>query len=123
MTIYYHYCYYYYQRCSLLEPGLVGTAVMDSMGTWVKNYDVKPADQRSMELQKALGGNMEQLFDKFQSPNELAGIVKNIILSEKPNLRYQSNASFNPDEVRAKLPDPTGNDVVELLKKKYLDKE
>lgn len=46
-----------------------------------------------------------------------------IILSEKPNLRYQSNASFNPDEVRAKLPDPTGNDVVELLKKKYLDKE
>lgn len=96
---------------------------MESMGAWVKNYDVKPADQKSMELQKTLGGNMEQLFDKFQSPHELAGIVKNIILSEKPNLRYQSNARFNPDEVRAKLPDPTGNDVVELLKKKYLDKE
>lgn len=107
----------------MLEPGLVGTAVMDSMGAWVKNYDVKPADQKSMELQKTLRGSMEQLSDKFQSPNELAGIVMKIILSEKPNLRYQSNASFNPDEVRAKLPDPTGNDVVELLKKKYLDKE
>lgn len=107
----------------MLEPGLVGTAVMDSMGAWVKNYDVKPADQKSMELQKTLRGSMEQLFDKFQSPNELAGIVMKIILSEKPNLRYQSNASFNPDEMRAKLPDPTGNVVVELLKKKYLDKE
>ena len=94
---------------------------MDSMGAWVKSYDVKPADEKSMELQKTLGGKMEKLFDKFQSPNELAGIVKKIILSEKPNLRYQSNAAFNPDEVTAKLPDPTGNDVVALLKKKYLD--
>ena len=76
----------------MLEPGLVGTAVMDSMGAWVKNYDVKPADQKSMELQKTLRGSMEQLFNKFQSPNELAGIVMKIILSEKPNLRYQSNA-------------------------------
>ena len=41
----------------MLEPGLVGTAVMDSMGAWVKNYDVKPADQKSIELQKTLRGS------------------------------------------------------------------
>ena len=110
-------------RCSLLEPGLVGTAVMESMGTWVKNYDMLTADQKSLELQETLGGKMQQLFGTIQSPDELAEIVKKIILSEKPNLRYQSNEKFNPDEVKAKLVDPTGNELVEMLKRKYLDKE
>ena len=84
---------------------------------------MRPADQKSMELMETLGGKMQQLFDTLQKPEELAEIVKKMILSEKPNLRYQSNAKFNPDEVKAKLADPTGNDLVEMLKKKYLDKE
>lgn len=110
-------------RCSLLEPGLVGTSVMQSMGAWVKNYDMLAADQKSLELKETLGGKMQGLFGTIQGPNELAEIVKKIILSDKPNLRYQSNANFNPDEVKATLVDPTGNDVVQMLKRKYLDKE
>jgi len=57
-----------------------------------------------------------------QNVNEVAQIVKKIILSEKPNLRYQTNDTFNPDEVKAKLADPTGNVLVEMLNKKYLAK-
>ena len=58
----------------------------------------------------------------MQQVNEVADIVKKIILSEEPNLRYQTNQKFNPDEVKAKLADPTGNVLVELMKKKYLTK-
>ena len=55
----------------------------------------------------------------MQQVNEVADIVKKIILSEKPNLRYQTNENFNPDEVKAKLADPTGNVLVDLMNKKY----
>ena len=49
--------------------------------------------------------------------------MKTIVLSDKPNLRYQTNKNFNPDEVKAKLADPTGNVMVDLMVKKYFDKE
>ena len=42
-----------------------------------------------------------------QSGSEVAEIVKNIILSENPNLRYHTNKKFNPEQVKAKLSDPT----------------
>ena len=38
------------------------------------------------------------------------------------NLRYQRNAKLNPDDVKAKLVDPTGI-VVVVLMKKYFAKE
>ena len=59
----------------------------------------------------------------MQHVNEVAEIVKKIILSEKPNLRYQTNHKFGPDEINSKLADPTGNVLVEMLNKKYLAKE
>ena len=58
-----------------------------------------------------------------QTADEVAERVKNIILSETPNLRYHTNDKFAPDEVKAKLSDPTGNEIVEILNKKYLSKE
>ena len=50
-------------------------------------------------------------------------MVKNIILTDKPNLRYQTHENFNPDEIKAKLADPTGNVMVDLMVKKYFVKE
>ena len=49
--------------------------------------------------------------------------VKTILLSDKPNLRYQTNKNFHPDEVKAKLTDPTWKVMVDLMVKKYFDKE
>ena len=94
------------------------------METWHKKYDKPAADQKTLELLQHFGSKAYQLAEHtFQNVNEVVEIVKNIILSEKPNLRYQTNDKFHPDEVKAKLADPTGNVLVELLNKKYLNKE
>lgn len=62
---------------------------------------------------------MEKIWRRDATSQVVAGIVKKIILSEKPNLRYQTNEKFNPDEVKGKLADPTGNVLVDLMNKKY----
>lgn len=62
-------------------------------------------------------------FSTMQSPNEIAEVVKEVILSEKPNLRYQTNEKYNPEEIKSKLVDPTGNTLVEMVKKTFLDAE
>ena len=61
--------------------------------------------------------DVEKIWRRDATSQVVAGIVKKIILSEKPNLRYQTNEKFNPDEVKAKLADPTGNVLVDLMKK------
>ena len=63
--------------------------------------------------------DVEKIWRRDATSQVVAGIVKKIILSEKPNLRYQTNEKFNPDEVKAKLADPTGNVLVDLMNKKY----
>ena len=69
------------------------------------------------------GPFFQGMLANLQDVNELAAMVKNIILTDKPNLRYHTNEKFNPDEVKAKLADPTGNNMVDLMVKKYLAKE
>ena len=110
-------------RCSILEPGPVGTSIAENLA-WTNKYDKPTADQKTLELQGAFGAKFHEAINStIQNVNEVAEIVKNIILSEKPNLRYQTNDKFGLDEVKAKLADPTGNVLVEMLNKKYLAKE
>lgn len=59
----------------------------------------------------------------IQNVDEVGEIVKNIMLSDKPNLRYLTNEKYNVDVVKAKLSDLTGNDAVDLVIKKYFVKE
>ena len=59
----------------------------------------------------------------IQSSIEIAEVVKEVILKEKPNLRYQTNEKYNPEEIKGKLVDPTGNALVEMVKKTFLDAE
>ena len=59
----------------------------------------------------------------MQSPDEIIEVVKEVILNEKPNLRYQTNEKYNPEEIKGKLVDPTGNALVEMVKKTFLDAE
>ena len=111
-------------RCSILEPGPVETSIVENWKAWTTKYDEPSANQKTMKLQEACFAKIVQDYKSFvQNVNEVAEIVKKIILSEKPNLRYQTNDKFNPDEVKAKLADPTGNVLVEMLNKKYLAKE
>ena len=111
-------------RCSLLEPGPVESEVWNNVQIWTKKYDMPTADQKSETLQGiARGKLLDKCVGITQSGIEIAEMVKTIILSEKPNLRYQTNSEFPPEEVKAKLSDPSGNDIVEILMKNYLDKE
>ena len=106
--------------CSILEPGPVGTSMGENLEACTEKYDTPTADQKTLELQGVCSAKIAQDFKScLQNVNEVATIVKKILLSEKPNLRYQTNDNFNPDAVKAKLADPTGNDLVEMLNKKY----
>lgn len=71
--------------------------------------------------------NMENEFGKYmQDCEEVAQFVKDIVLGEKCDLRYQTNEEFARKEVAAKLVDPTGKKSVDLVAKRYFlehDKE
>jgi len=111
-------------RCSLLEPGPVGTVLVGNMEAWHKKYDKPTADEESSKLLQTFTGNAWPIaLKEMQDVKEVAEIVKTIVLSDKPNLRYQTNKNFHPDEVKAKLTDPTGNVMVDLMVKKYFDKK
>jgi len=94
------------------------------MKAWHEKYDKPTADEESSKLLQAF---IEKIWpvaeQEMQDVKEVAEIVRTIILSEKPNLRYQTNENWNPEEIKAKLVDPTGNVMVDLMRKKYFDKE
>ena len=97
---------------------------MENSRNWAGNFDMLAADQKTQELFGRFADRMQQRFlNTMQTSNEIAEIVKGVILSEKPNLRYQTNEKYSPQEVKAKLTDPTGNSLVEMVKKAFLDEE
>ena len=94
------------------------------MEAWHRKYDKPTADEESSELLQAFIEKIWPVAEReMQDVKEVAEIVKTIILSEKPNLRYQTNERWNPEEIKAKLADPTGNVMVELMTKKYFNKK
>ena len=94
------------------------------MEAWHRKYDKPTADEESSELLQAFIEKIWPVAEReMQDVKEVAEIVKSIILSEKPNLRYQTNEKWNPEEIKAKLADPTGNVMVELMTKKYFNKK
>ena len=94
------------------------------MEAWHRKYDKPTADEESSELLQAFIEKIWPVAEReMQNVKEVAEIVKTIILSEKPNLRYQTNEKWNPEEIKAKLADPTGNVMVELMTKKYFNKK
>ncbi|XP_068730289.1 retinol dehydrogenase 8-like [Montipora capricornis] len=111
-------------RCSILEPGPVETPVMQNMETWTQQYERVSADQESLELLEDFKGKLTQLIGRTnQSVNEVAGIVKSLILSDKPSLRIPTNNKFSLEQLKAKLVDIPGDNLVKLLNKDYFIKE
>ena len=97
---------------------------MQNMDVWTKKYEKTTADQKSLKLQETFMGTLMQEFPRTtQSGNEIAEIVKSIILSPEPSLRYPTNKKFFVDLIEAKLAEIPGNELVKLIDKKYLAKE
>ena len=108
----------------MLEPGPVESPIWENADIWGKKYDIPLADEKTLTLERTSRGKlMDYCASRTQSGIEVAEMVKTIILSEKPNLRYQTNDGFRTEEVKAKLSDPSSNNIVEILNKNYLDKE
>ena len=54
-----------------------------------------------------------------QTPEEVAFLLRSVLLSPNPHLRYQTNSKYGPGEIPAKLSDPTGDKAVQLLEKRF----
>ena len=54
-----------------------------------------------------------------KTPDEVAALIKSVILSSNPHLRYQTNSKYGPGEVPAKLSDPTGDKAIQLMEKRF----
>ena len=114
-------CFY---RCTIIEAGPTATPGPENSKVFLAKFKLSEADQKTQELLDTFSGRMYPLFfSTMQSPDEIAEVVKEVILNEKPNLRYQTNEKYNPEEIKSKLVDPTGNALVEMVKKTFLDTE
>ncbi|KAL9950338.1 hypothetical protein ACROYT_G042825 [Oculina patagonica] len=111
-------------RCSILEPGPVATTAFENSKSWLTKFNILEADKKSQELLETFSGRMLSFFTRtMQTTYEVAEVVKSIILSDKPNLRFQTNTKHKAAELEAKLADPTGNASIEIVKKTFLDPE
>ena len=104
-----------------MEPGPVLTPIVPKAQDWCHDrVDVSTADPKTLSLMEAVLANIDKEFaSAMQSCEEVAEVVKEIILGEKNDLRYQTNEKFGSIEVAAKLADPTGNKSVDIITKRY----
>lgn len=111
-------------RCTILETGPTATLAPENGKVFLAKFKLSDADQKTQDLLKTFSERMSHLFvSTMQTPPEIAELVREVILDEKPNLRYQTNVKYNPEEIKGKLVDPTGNALVEMVKKTFLDAE
>ena len=89
-----------------------------------KDIDLNAADEKTRDLWQRMLGRIGGAFEgKVLPPLVIAETVKEIILSEKPEFRYQPNKTFYSDEITAKLVDPTGFKSVDLIAKQFFDEK
>ena len=87
-----------------------------------KAVDTSTADQKT----RLIKSRVDERFGKYWAQPEMvlsalqvAEVVKEIILSENPHFRYQTNKHYGPDEIAAKLADISGNKSIDLIAKKF----
>ena len=91
------------------------------METWTKRYEKASPDKESLKLLEDFKGKLGQIGGcTIQSGNEVAEIVKAIILSKTSSLRHPTNDKFSLEQLKAKLVDISGDHLVDLLNKNYL---
>ena len=106
-------------RCCLLEPGTVLTPFSAKAQEWSR-VSTPNADPKTLNLKSTFSAKIQKEIEgKSQSSEECAQFVKEIILDEKGNLRYQTNEKFGFKEVAAKLAEPSGNSSVDIITTRY----
>ena len=94
------------------------------MNSWTKTYEKVTPDEKTLGLLKAFQGMASKRRASLtQTAEEVAVLMKSIMLSEKPNLRYVTSQKYSHSEVTAKYVNISGNKLVILLSKNYLETE
>ena len=106
----------------MLEPGPVETPARSKANDWCQeNVDLTSTDPKTKSLMDLTFKNFNsECIKAMQSCEEVAQIVQELILGQRKDLRVQTNDKFGPDEVTAKLADPTGNASLAIIAKRYL---
>ena len=97
------------------------TPIFEKAGDWIQeNLDATTIDPKTKSLFEAAQANLDRAFsDAMQNCEEVAQIVKDIILGEKKDLRCQTNQKFEPEDIPAKLADATGNKSVDVITERF----
>lgn len=107
-------------RCSLIEPGPVTTSFTQNAKFLREGIDISSADEKTQQLLKAALKEMyNNVQTQSQTPEQVASIIKSVILSANPHLRYQTNSKYGPGEIQAKLSDLTGDKAVQLMERRF----
>ena len=88
-----------------------------------ESVDVSSADQKTRVIKERVFTRFGQYWaqpEKVLSAKQVAEVVKEAILSDKPHFRYQTNKHYCPDEISAKLADVTGNKSIDIVTKRFL---
>ena len=98
------------------------TPIFQKASDWTQeNTDAKVIDAKTKSLLETAQANLNRAFgDAMQGCEEVAQIVKDIILGVKKDLRCQTNEKFGPEDILAKLADPTGNKSVDIITSRFL---
>ena len=114
-----HYHFVPIKRCSLIEPGPVSTSFGANLLSIGKESDSPPIDDETKQLLENLTKKLHTAFTTVvQTPDEVAQVIQEAILTEQPHLRYQTNKNYAA-ATAAKLTDPTGDKPIELVHQRY----
>ena len=95
---------------------------MKDASLFSEGVDLTIADQKTLLIKERAFSRWGQCWaqpEKVLSAKEVAENIKEVILSENPHFRYQTNKHYNPDEIAAKLADITGNKSVDIITKRF----
>ncbi|XP_068676257.1 retinol dehydrogenase 8-like [Montipora foliosa] len=110
-------------RCTLLEPGPVKTSVAENSIAWGKSIDISTADQKTQDMLKLCSEHLGRWVATALEANDVALIVKEIILGQNTNFRCQTNVDFLAPEIAAKLKDPASNEPIDMLENRLYGKK
>ena len=109
------------RRISLVEPGPVVTSFSTNLKGMASKVDLSTADKKSKELMGAVIARMTDMASTMgQRSQEIADTILEILLCDKPHVRYLTNKRYGVDEANAKLSDLTGDKLVEVLEKLFI---
>ena len=97
----------------MVDPGPVGTAFASN----ISRADTSTADQKSLQLLQAFVSYMGNMTGSSvsQKSEEIAEVIKEILLSAKPHFRYVTNKKCFVAEINAKLVDTAGDKLQNVI--------